>query len=368
MGRPVGFMAMIGMLALAACGSSEEAAPVERVRAIKPYTVSEPAGGQLRNFSGNLTAATTSALSFSVPGTVSVVNVAAGDAVTEGEILAELDDEPYRLEVQAVRSELASAQANMSESRAALERQRTLFEKGWVARAALDSAEAAFDAAEGQLNLTRSKLASAERNLGETKLRAPFDGLIASRNIEEFQEVPAGSAVFQINADGALEVDIAVPDRIVGRIAAGAPAEIDVTAVPGCGCTGRISEVGVASGAANAVTVTAIVTDPAPGLLPGMAAEVGVRLVGGTENVGFLVPITAIAPGDDQAQGYVFVYDPDTGTVRRTPISGDRSGDPRQGVFENLVPVGNGVGAGDIVAAAGVSFLRDGQTVKLMGP
>ena len=84
-------------------------------------------------------------------------------------------------------------------------------------------------------------------------------------------------------------------------------------------------------------------------------------LIGGAEQAGFLVPLTAIAPGDEQAKGYVFVFDPEARAVRRTAVS------PGQGVMENLVAVASGVKAGDVVASAGVSFLRDGQTVKLLG-
>lgn len=360
------FAAVVLAVFLVGCGDKgDETEEAERIRAIKSYTVSQPAGGQLRTFSGNLNAAATSALSFSVRGTVASVSVAAGDAVSEGDILAELDTEPFLLEVQAARSELASAQANFDERAADLERQQTLFEKGWVASAALDAATAAYNSAEGQLNLARSKLGTAERNLRETRLLAPFDGLIASQNVEQFQEVQGGEAIFQINADGALEVDISIPDVIVGRIAPGAPVRIDVNANAKCGCEGRISEIGVASGAANAVTVTAVLADPADGLLPGMAAEVGVILSGGEDSPGYLVPITAIAPGDEPSTGFVFVYDPESSTVRKTAVTNNtrRGG----GVVENLIPIGEGVSAGDIVASAGVSFLRDGQTVKLLG-
>ncbi|MEM9736629.1 MAG: efflux RND transporter periplasmic adaptor subunit, partial [Pseudomonadota bacterium] len=129
----------------------------------------------------------------------------------------------------------------------------------------------------------------------------------------------------------------------------------------GCGCTARITEIGTASGAANTVTVTAALLDGPSTLLPGMSAEVRVPL-GQTEEVaGFLIPLTAIAPGDEAAGGYVFLFDPDDGVVRRTPI---KSGD---GLAGNLVAIVGDIHAGDIIAAAGVSFLRDGQRVKLLG-
>ena len=362
MSRIATSLIVVAVFALSACEEETEVAESEeRVRAIKTFTVTQPAGGQTRSFSGSLAAAATSSLSFSVGGSTTKVNVTAGDSVQASDVLAELDPEPLMLDVDAARSGLAGAQAAYDEKLADVNRQRTLYEKGWLAKAGLDQALAAFEVAEGEVEIARSKLAAAERDLSKAKLTAPFDGVIASRDVEPFQEVSAGQSLFRINASGAMEVDISVPDSIVGRIAPGSTVAIDVATVTGCGCEGRITEIGVASGAANAVPVTAVLSGAPSGILSGMTAEVTVPLIGGAEQAGFLVPLTAIAPGDEQAKGYVFVFDPEARAVRRTAVS------PGQGVMENLVAVASGVKAGDVVASAGVSFLRDGQTVKLLG-
>ena len=334
--------------------------PVERIRTIKPYYVSEPAGGDVRRYSGTITAADTSALSFAVAGTVATVIVRQGESVTEGQVLATLDPGPLELDVQAAQSQLASARASRDERRTILDRQRTLFDRGWVARAALDQAEAAFEAAEGDLNLARSRLGSAERDLSNTQLTAPFDGQIANREVEPFEEVAAGQKIFLINSVGALEVDVSIPDSVISRVAVGAPVAADVSTVADCGCTGRITEIGTISGSANAVQVTATLLDSRPGLLPGMSAEVSMVLSGGREARGFLVPLTAIAPGDASAPGYIFKYDAEAGEVRKVPIRGG------EGVAQNLVELVEGVAPGDIIAMAGVSLLRDGQRVRLL--
>lgn len=363
MSRFTGVLIFVSAFALAACEDEEtsSAETPERVRAIKTFTVTQPVGGQTRSFSGAIAAAATSSLSFSVGGATTKVNVSAGDRVQSGDVLAEIDPEPLVLGVDAARSDLASAQATFDEKFADVTRQRTLYEKGWLAKAGLDQALAAFEVAEGELNVARSRLATAERDLDKAKLTAPFDGVIANRDVEPFQEVTAGQPLFQINASGALEVDLSVPDTVVSRVALGAVVNVDVATVDGCGCEGRITEIGVASGAANAVRVTAVLSDARDGILPGMSAEVELPLSGGDEQSGFLIPLTAISPGDAETQGFVFVFDPDQRVVRRTPVTAGR------GVMENLVAVSSGVSAGDIVASAGVSFLRDGQTVKLLG-
>ncbi len=240
-------------------------------------------------------------------------------------------------------------------------RQRQLFQKGWVAKAALDQAVAAVDGSSAELDYARSRLSIAERNLANSTLTAPFNGKIAERSVEPFQEASAGQTLFLINAEGALEIDISVSDSIVSRLNAGATVTVNVPNSDGCGCTARITEIGTASGAANAVTVTAALLDGPAALLPGMSAEVQVPLGQAEGDAGFLIPLTAIAPGDDEAGGYVFLSDADEEVVKRTPIS---SGD---GLSGNLVAIVGDIQAGDIIAAAGVSFLRDGQRVKLLG-
>jgi hypothetical protein len=66
---------------LAACDGEPEAVAPERIRSIKPYYVSEPAGGEIRRLSGKITAANTSALSFAVSGKVATVLVKQGARV-----------------------------------------------------------------------------------------------------------------------------------------------------------------------------------------------------------------------------------------------------------------------------------------------
>lgn len=350
---------LLTVSAVSAC-SEETVEPAERIRAIKPYYVVEPAGGDVRRYSGTISASNSSALSFSISGTVQSVEVDQGDRVTSGQVLATLDPQSFALDVSAAQSELQSAIAAMEESELNLDRQRQLYERGWVAEAALDQATAAFDAARGQVSLARSRLGLAERDRANTRLTAPFDGVISMRDVEPFTEVSAGRTVFLINSEGALEVDLSVPDSVVGRLTVGAPVAFETSTVPGCGCTGRVTAIGVAAEAANTVDVTAAILEGPQGLLPGMAVEASLALSDGSDAGGFMVPLVAIAPGDEAAQGYVFKFDAAAGVVNRVPIAGEGV------VSGNLISVSEGLEAGDIIAAAGVSFLRDGQAVVLL--
>ena len=116
------------------------------------------------------------------------------------------------------------------------------------------------------------------------------------------------------------------------------------------------------AGLGNAFPVRADLIDPPDGVKVGMTAEVHFALARRESELlevdGFLIPMAA-AIAEPENGFSVFVFDPDSSTVSRRAI---RSG----GVQDNQIAVLEGLQAGDIIATAGVSFLRDGQEVKLL--
>jgi RND family efflux transporter MFP subunit len=329
------------------------------VRAIKTVTVAERGSGQLTRFPGVVEAVDTSVLSFEVAGNTREVNVNVGDRVTTGQNLATLDPTPFQLNVEAAEAEVGRAKAVLAEKQTEFDRQNTLYKKEWVSKAALDQAVAARDSAANTLSYAVSKLNLARRDLEKTTLAAPFDGAIAAKYADPFQEVARGEKIFDIYIEGAMEVVLSVPETQIGDIYLGLPADVSFPADQIEPLAGRISEIGSVASEANAFPVKVILTDSPPSVLPGMTAETS--LVLGTEDneVSFLIPFSAIAPGDNPGRGYVFIFDPATSTVMRTPVRG-------KGVRDNRVMITEGISAGDVIAVAGVSFLRDGQKVKLM--
>lgn len=352
----------VAMTTLAIAGCEEQIVQkAERIRAIKPFTVSEPGSGIVRQFAGKIAASDSSTLSFAVSGTVAKVNVVAGDKVIQGQVLAMLDTKTYDLDVQAAKSELNSALAKLTEARQDQKRKSQLFKKGWVTKPAYDTALAQATSAVSAVEGARSQLGRAQRDLAKTRLRAPFDGSISNRDVEPFAEIKAGSPLFEINASGSKEIKFSVPDTLIGRLSVGLPLDVSVSALPICGCKAHITEIGSASGQANAVSVTAALVSSPVSVLPGMSANVRLALANNdVARSGYLVPLSTIAPADQPGMGFVFKFDRQAGVVRRTEITGHEGRD-------NLVQVTNGVAAGDILAAAGVSFLRDGQKVRLLG-
>ncbi len=351
--------ALLGCSLLLSACEEEPPEVVEVIRAIKTMTVAERASGQVRRFAGIVEATDTSSLSFEVSGNVRDVTVDIGDRVTAGQVLATLDPVPYELDVQAAESDLGRARAEFGEKELELQRQETLYNNGWVSKAAYDQAVAAYETAKNAVDYAVARLNLARRNLEKTTLYAPFDGVIASRSVDPFVEVPRGQPLFGIFTEDAMQVALSIPESAIDAINLGLPADVGLPTAQGCPCDAIVTEVGSAADEANAFPVKATLIDPPAAVRPGMTAEVTLLLGGSDEETAYLIPLSALAPGGDETRASVFVYDPDSATVKKTPIE-------IRGGHENRVAVYDGVSAGDIVAVAGVSFLTDGQKVRLL--
>ena len=350
------FLAILGC-AITAC--KEKVEIIEQVRALKTITVSEMATSQIRKFSGIVNAVDSSNLSFEVGGNVKTVHVDIGDPVRKGQILAVLDEEPYRLDVEAAQAELEAAEAMVDNNKEAYNRQVRVFEQGAGAKSRLDKAKYDLESALSQVNVQVAKLNYAQRNLTKTTLAAPYDGYIAWRSVEPHEEIKTGQKVFVIDAKGAMEVELAVPETTINRIRIGTEASVQFPTLPGRTVKGRISYIGSAAVKSNAFPVKIGLTGSLKDLNPGMTAEVSLAMKDGIQTAGYRVPIQAILPAKEIDQGYAFVYDPQTTTVRKASIK-------TLAVQNNSIVVSEGLAAGDIIAVAGVSFLADGMKVKLM--
>ena len=354
---------MVGLLciavALTACKEKEEV--VDVVRAIKTMTVAEQAASQLRKFPAVVAAVDSSGLSFQVGGQVASVAVDIGDRVEKGQVLAVLDPEPYQLDLDAVRAELVKARDAVNESESQYEREKRIYDQGAGVKSRLDVAEYRYKAAKSAVDFQVAKLAQAERNLRKTTLLAPYDGTIAWRSVQPNEEVRVGQKIFEINATGQLEVQLAVPEGTVDLIHIDDPARITFPTLPGDSAVGRISFIGSAAVQANAfpVKVELVVVDAE--VKPGMTAEATLTIAKENQAPGYTVPLQAILPAAKANRGYVFVFDPNTSTVKKTPVLFNGVRGKKAVATEGLKPE-------DIIGVAGVSLLADGMTVRLIEP
>ena len=354
-------------LVVPGCSETQEP-PEEIIRSIKTISVSRRPIGQLRRLFGVLAASDESELSFQVGGHVQSVAVDAGDRVRAGQLLASLDAQPYQLKLDSSIADLQSARARLQDTRKKVTSTRSLYKRQIASKQDFDSAQSAFDSAKSSVQAAEAAVSLAQRDLDQTVLVAPVEGLIADRRLEPFQEISPGAPVLLIQSQGGIEVDIRMPETLVHEVQAGQNVVVRMTTRTFAGkeFEGRVTKVGALGIDSNAYPVTIALAGSDPRMRPGMTARVDFNFAGSVDETGWLIPINAVLPGDEQSEAhftereaFVFVYLPESSTVekRSVRISGLRG---------DSVEIRDGLKEGEVVAIAGVHFLVDGQNVALM--
>jgi multidrug efflux system membrane fusion protein len=339
--------------ALAGCGS--EAATVEAPR---PVLVAHPEGGAgaaVTAYAGEIRAREESPLSFRVGGKLVRRDVDVGAHVREGDLLAVLDAGDLAAQARAAQAQLTAAEAELARARADQARFAKLAGQQLVSRSTLDAQNAAATAAQGQVNAARANLDVARNQAAYTQLRAPHDGMIASRAAEAGQVVGAGQTIFTIAADGGREVAIALPEARIRDFTVGQPVAVELWSAPGQRLPGTIREISPAADP-QARTYAARVNlagDAAKVVDLGQSARVYVQDSG--VRAALAVPLSAIQRGSNNATA-VWVVDPGTSRLRLTPV--------QLGAFgETTAPVLAGVKPDAWIVTAGGHLLREGQAV-----
>lgn len=156
---------------------------------------------------GKLVPKRRSTLGFEAQGIVKAIAVDIGDRVSRGDLLAELEDS----EALALTSE---AKANLSMAQKAFVRSKSLDKEMLLSEEALDKAELNFLVAEAQLARSLARLR-------QTKITAPYDGIIQNRFLDEGSIVNAGISVLEILDSEHVEAKVALPKSLMHAIKIG---------------------------------------------------------------------------------------------------------------------------------------------------
>ena len=342
-------------LGLSACGGG--APPAEAPRTVLVVQPGKPGaeGVAAAAFAGEVRAMQESTLAFRVGGNLARRLVDAGERVRQGQVLAELDPGDQSLQVNAARAELAAAEADLARARGDLARYRTLLDGQLVSRSTYDAQLAAFRAAEGRANAARAQAAMAGNQSAYTRLRAPRDGVIASRQAEAGQVVAAGQPIFAIAADSGREVAISLPESRIRDFHTGQPAAVELWNAPGQRLPARIREIAAAADPQTRTYAARVALEPAAadGVELGQSARV--YIAEAAHDAGLRVPLAAVQRGGDGATS-VWVVDANRALRLRQVALGPYG--------ETMVPVLSGLGAQDWVVAGGGHLLREGETVR----
>lgn len=385
--------------------------PASAPRPAKVYTVEASETVLRRTYSAVVFPSQEVELSFRVSGRVIELPVRGADQVKKGDVIAKLDPRDFEAaiaglesqrdqaqaqlkalesgardeEIGALEAAVASAQAQVDQAREQADRTKQLADRGVAAQARLDQdlaslrvAEANLKAQQEQLLIGQSggrtedveaakaalrgletQLDTARDNLDDATLTAPFDGVIARRDIENFTNVRAGDKVALLQTLSVIDLAFDVPGVDVTALSRfGTPTTVvRFDALPDTDIPAEFVEFSTQADAATqtyrarvAVTVPENLT-----ILPGMVGQIEASIE--TDNRSVLtVPLTAIA-ADTSGNPIVWVVDPDAKTVSTMAVTlGDAAG--------ASIEVLSGLKDGDMVVIAGTNKLQEGMAIR----
>ena len=334
------------------CGNGEVAA-----EAPQPVLVAHPgddAQSAVNAFAGEIRARQESVLSFRVGGSLVRRDVDVGDRVKRGQALAELDPGDLQLQAQAMQAQLSAAQGELARAAADRARYAKLAQQQLVSGSTLDAQNAAYAAAAGQVRAIRAQLDVARNEAGYTHLRAPRDGVIATREAEAGQVVAPGQPVFTLAGNVGREVSIALPESGIREFSVGQPVLVELWNAPGARIPGTIREIAPAADA-QARTYAARVTllgEAAGSVELGQSARV---YVSKGDRHSASIPLSAIQRAPDGGRA-VWIVDPATRQLHLRPVRLGRLG-------SDDVPVLAGVSSRDWIVVAGGHLLHENQLV-----
>lgn len=324
-------------LLLAACGDARPAPQALRtVLVVQPGATPGMAGDA---FAGEVHARQESPLAFRVGGNLVKRLVDAGTQVKQGQVLAELDPGDSRLQASA-------AQAEMERLGGDLARYRKLLAQNMVSQSAFDAQQAAYRAARAQYELARNQSSY-------SSLRAPRDGVIASRQAEAGQVVAAGQPVFVLAAGGDREVAIDLPEARIRDFHTGQAAIVELWNAPGRHLPGTLREIAATADPQTRTYAARVALQGDAAAQVALGSSARVFIAGPAAGAGLRLPLAAVQRGAAGAAVWVV----DAGNVAHSRAV--RLG----GYAEDSVPLLAGVKAGEWVVAGGGHLLREGEKV-----
>ncbi len=360
---------LVLVAAVVVAGCREEVVETETpIRGLKTHLVSETEDRSTRRFPAVLEAAELTTVSFEVGGKLEAISLGVGQRLAAGDEIARLDPTSLRLQVESAEAAVDAAVAADENAQATLLRLQELLQRGSTTRVAVDDAQAQADSAAASLEQAQKSLESAQENLDRAVLTAPFDAIVNSVEVMSFATVAVGAPVATIYPADNFEVSFSVNFDVVNQLVVGKPAEIRLADRPDIVLDAIVSEIGSRADAVSSFPIVLSLVETDPLLKAGMAVEASIDFPLPAAQ-GLTIPLSAaIMDGRTQTPREpgqpsmvpIYVYDPDTSTVNRREVLVG-------GISENSIVVIDGLAVGERIASAGVSFLQDGQEVRLLG-
>jgi len=289
---------------------------------------------------------------FAVPGRLGERRVNVGDTVKKGQILARLEPDTMLNLLDSARAGLSQFDTRVAQASRDLERSRTLARIGAVPSSTQENAGSAVAALEAGQRAARAQLNEAKRQLAQTTLRAPFDGVVSAVFVEQGEVVGAGTPIVALSSGNRVELEIDVPESLLGGLREGQSVHVDLPFLGLKNIDGRIETVGQVTAGYGRLFPVIVTLPEAEELRPGLTAEV---VVPTAALPGMALPVAAVI----NPSGYrASVLRVTNGRVKRVFVETGTLVDSR-------VMVEGPLAVNDRVVVSGHAQLLDGEQVEV---
>jgi membrane fusion protein (multidrug efflux system) len=354
-------LVVASMLAVTGCGGKQAAGPSETL--VKTMQVIKRDTPIIYEYSGFVEAQNEVQMKARVTGMITEKYVNGGDKVEKGQLMFVIDPRTYQATSWNYQAQVASAQADLSRVRRDADRYQKLYEQGAISKQTLDNTMAELEQSEAKVEAQKALLSSAQVDLGETNVVAPFSGKVSANDLAVGTFVTAGTTVLAtISNSDPVRVKFSLAEaeylKLVATKAADGTAPLEnLTIVLADGSTyplkGKLTQVDRSiSEGTGTLTLKAEFDNPDKVLLPGMFAHLQANV--GTKKDALLVPQRAVT--EIMYKTFVYVVNSENKVEMKEVKLGARVG--------RLWVVESGLDGTENIIVEGTQKVKKGSAVK----
>ena len=354
-------LVIASMLAVTGCGGKQAAGPAETL--VKSMQVIKRDTPIVYEYSGFVEAQNEVQMKARVTGMITEKYVNGGDKVEKGQLMFVIDPRTYQATSWNYQAQVASAQADLSRVRRDADRYQKLYEQGAISKQTLDNTMAELEQSEAKVEAQKALLSSAQVDLGETNVVAPFSGKVSANDLAVGTFVTSGTTVLAtISNSDPVRVKFSLAEaeylKLVATKAADGTAPLEnLTIVLADGSTyplkGKLTQVDRSiSEGTGTLTLKAEFDNPDKVLLPGMFAHLQANV--GTKKDALLVPQRAVT--EIMYKTFVYVVNSENKVEMKEVKLGARVG--------RLWVVESGLDGTENIIVEGTQKVKKGSAVK----
>lgn len=330
----------LGIIVFTGCNSQKKDNQDEEV-GVRTIEVTSTSNSGLLNYVGTVEEESATGVSFKVQGNVSKIFVSEGEKVKRGKCLAIIDSE-------TLRQSYIAAKAVYEQAEDAMKRMQLLYDNKSLS-------EIKYIEAKTNLAKALSSYKIAEKNLSNTKLLAPVDGIIGKKDVEVGENVIPGITAFTILNINDVKIKISVPEKEIYRLKEKMEATVMVSAIGNKVFAGTVSEKGVV---ADPITHTyeakILLKNRENELMPGMVCDVNINDNANQSDGLIVIPNAAVQISERNAH---FVWLVKGGKSVANPVELGQ-------LTKDGIVISSGLTIGDKVIVKGMQKVSEGMKVR----